>query len=116
LAQHSKLSIGTVTAVGRTLNQRTLAAAEATFVAQGELMEITGDGGANTVTTITQGLTGQILMLVFVDALVTIANNDAHGANTIDLVGGANLTSADDTTLTLFFDGTSWYEIARSVN
>jgi len=79
-------------------------------------MVITGDGGGNNVATITGGITGQILILTFVDALVTMVNNDAHAANTIDLVGGANLVSADDTTLVLFFDGTSWYELSRSVN
>ena len=42
---------------------------------------------------------------------------DAHTADTIDLAGTAtNLTSADDTTLELIHDGTSWYEISRSVN
>ncbi len=100
----------------RTMTPTTLGAAATTFAVTGELMEITGDVGGNNVATITGGLTGQILVLIFVDALVTIVNNDGHGANTIDLTGGANLVSADDTTLTLIFDGTSWYELSRSVN
>jgi len=80
-------------------------------------MEITGDGGANVVATITGGATGQMLTLFFVDGFVTITDTDAHGANTVDLVGAAtDLVSADDTTLTLMFDGTSWYELSRSVN
>ena len=57
------------------------------------------------------------MLLVFVDGNVTITDTDAHTANTVDLAGVAtDLTSADDTTLLLFFDGTSWYEVSRSVN
>jgi len=85
-----------------------------TFAVTGEAMVITGDGGGNTVATITGGKTGQILILTFVDALVTITDTDAHTANTIDL--SAAFVSADDKMLTLFFDGTSWYELSRSTN
>ena len=49
------------------------------------------------------------------DGLVTIVDDNTHAANTIDIVG-ANTTFADDATLTLIFDGTSWYELTRSVN
>ena len=101
-------------AFGRTKSTTTLGVGAATFAASGEFMQITGDGGGNNVTTITGGYTGQILVLLFVDGNVTMTNNDAHTANTLDLNG--NLVSADDTTLTLIFDGTSWYELARSVN
>jgi hypothetical protein len=100
----------------RTITAETLGVGATTFAVTGEAMEITGDGGGNNVATITGGLTGQILILTFVDALVTIVNDDTHAANTIDLVAAANLTSADDTTLMLFFNGTSWYELSRSVN
>jgi len=80
-------------------------------------MTITGDGGGNTVATITGAHSGELLTLIFVDALVTITDTDAHTANTVDLAGTAtNLTSADDTTLQLVFNGTSWYETSRSVN
>lgn len=100
--------------VSRTITGETLGVGVATFTVVGEAMEITGDGGANAVTTITGGVTGQILILTFVDGFVTMTNDDGHGANTLDLAG--NLVSADDSMLTLFFDGTSWYELARSVN
>jgi len=103
-------------AVKRTITATGLAAGVATFACVGEAMTITGDALGNLVTTITGAVTGQILILTFVDALVTIVNDDTHAANTIDIVGGANLVSADDTTLMLFFDGTSWYELSRSVN
>jgi hypothetical protein len=79
-----------------------------------DFVTLTGDGGSNTISTITGGVTGQTLTMLFVDGLVTITDTDAHGANTVDLSAG--FTSADDTILTLIFDGTSWYEISRSVN
>ncbi len=75
---------------------------------------MTGDAGGNTVTTITAGVTGQTLTLLFVDTDVTITDDNTHAANTIDL--SAAFVSADDTTLQLLFDGTSWYETSRSVN
>ena len=92
----------------------TLAAAATVIVATSNTMTITGDGGANTVATITGGLSGQVLTLIFVDGNVTITDTDAHTANTVDL--SAAFTSADDTVIQLIFDGTSWYEINRSVN
>jgi len=100
--------------VKRTLTASTLAAAATAIAVTGEAMVITGDAGTNTVATITGGATGQTLILLFVDGLVTITDTDAHTANTVDL--SAAFTSADDTTLTLLFDGTSWYELSRSVN
>lgn len=105
------LAAGKVT---RTLTASTLGVGATAIAVTGEAMVITGDGGANTVATITGGATGQLLILTFVDALVTITDTDAHTANTVDL--SAAFVSADDKTLTLFFDGTSWYELARSVN
>lgn len=93
----------------------TVGAAAATFAVDSNYVKVTGDAGGNTVTTITGGVTGQLLVLEFQDALVTIANDNTHAANTIDLVG-ANTTFADDATLTLIFDGVSFYELARSVN
>ncbi len=85
-----------------------------TFAVTGEAMIIDGDVGGNTIATITGGVTGQTLILLFVDASVTITDDNTHAANSVDL--SAAFVSADDTTLTLFFDGTSFYELARSVN
>jgi len=101
-------------AVQRTITASTLGAGAVTFAAVGEVMQITGDALANTIATITGGVTGQILMLVFVDGLVTVTDDNTHAANTVDLSGA--FVSADDTTLMLLFDGTSWYELSRSVN
>jgi hypothetical protein len=92
----------------------TLAAAATTIAVTSQFVTVTGDAGANTVATITGGLTGVPYVFLFVDALVTITDTAAHTANTVDL--STSFTSADDTTLALIYDGTSWYEISRSVN
>lgn len=92
----------------------TLGAAATTFAVTSGFAEMTGDGGGNTVATITGGVAGMPLTLLFTDANITITDTDAHTANTVDL--SAAFTSADDTTLTLISDGTSWYEVSRSVN
>jgi len=101
-------------AIGVANEAVTVAAAATTFAVDSNLVTLTGDAGGNTVATITGGVSGQLLTLIFVDALVTITDNNTHAANSIDL--SAAFTSADDTTLQLVFDGTSWYEISRSVN
>ena len=92
----------------------TLGAGVTTFAVAADAMVITGDGGGNTIATITGGRLGQFLLLEFVDTDVTITDTDAHTANTVDL--SAAFTSADDTILLLWFDGTSWYEVSRSAN
>ena len=92
----------------------TCGGAATTFAVDSNLVTVTGDAGANTIATITGGVAGQLVTLIFVDALVTVTDTDAHTANTVDL--SAAFTSADDTVLQLVFDGTSWYEVSRSVN
>ena len=91
-----------------------LGAAATTFATTSNVMTITGDGGANTIATITGANSGQYLILIFVDGLVTLTDDNGHGANTLDL--SAAFTSVDDTTINLIYDGTSWYEVSRSVN
>lgn len=98
------------------LQSKTLAASDTTFALTSNIITLTGDAGANTLATITGAGIG-IYTILFVDGLITVTDDEANTANTIDLVGtGADLTSADDTTLTLMFDGTSFYEVSRSVN
>ena len=92
----------------------TLGVGVTTFNIEGNLVTVTGDGGANTIATITGGYAGKEITLLFVDALVTITDTDAHTANTVDL--SAAFTSADDTILKLIHNGVSWYEVSRSVN
>jgi hypothetical protein len=84
-----------------------------TFLTQSNLMSITGNG-ANVIATITGGLNGQHLILIFSDALVTITDDNSHAANTVDLT--AAFVSVDDAVLTLVFDGVSWYEVSRALN
>jgi len=91
-----------------------LGAAAVTFSAATNFVTVTGDGGTNTIATITSGTTGETLTLLFTDALVTVTDNDTHSADSVDL--NAAFTGADDTTLVLLYDGTSWYELSRSVN
>ena len=92
----------------------TLGVAATTFVTTSNVMQVTGDGGANTIATITGALSGQYLIMIFVDGNVTITDDNTHAANSVDL--SAAFTGADDTTLHLIYDGTSWYELSRSVN
>lgn len=75
---------------------------------------VVGDAGGNTISTITGGIMGQTLTLLFVDALITITDDNTHTINSVDL--NSAFISADDKTLMLLFDGISWYEISRSVN
>lgn len=99
---------------GSPMSTLTLGVAVTTFAADSNVMEITGDAGTNTIATITAGLAGQLLTLIFTDGNVTITDDNTHAANTVDL--SAAFTSADDTVLQLVYDGTSWYEVSRSVN
>jgi hypothetical protein len=92
----------------------TLAAAVTTFAVTGAFAVVTGDAGANTIATITGGRTGQRLALLFVDALVTVTDDNTHAANSVDL--SAAFVSVADITLELIHNGTSWYELSRSVN
>jgi hypothetical protein len=116
LGANDHLDLLTTSKIVGTMNALTLGAGAVTFAAAGMAMVITGDGGANVIATITGGTAGQTLLLEFVDANVTITDTAGHAANTIDLLAAADLVSADDTFLLLVFDGTSWYEICRSVN
>jgi len=92
----------------------TVAAAATTFAIASNVVIVTGDAGGNTVATITGGAAGQVLVLIFVDALVTITDTAAATANTVNL--SAAFTSAANTVLQLVHNGTKWLEVSRSVN
>lgn len=92
----------------------TLPNAATSFASQSNCMTITGDVGSNVIATITGGFSGQEMSLIFVDGLTTITDNGTHTLNTIDL--SAAFVSAAGTVLKLLFDGTSWYEVSRSIN
>ncbi len=97
--------------------KRDLVASGTTFAMTSNIMELSA-AGAITIETITAAPTnGATLTLIFVDGNITIADDDTHQATEVDLAGTAtNFVGADDTTLTLVYDGTSWYETSRSVN
>ena len=97
-----------------TTKTRTLGSAVTTFVAVGNKIKLTGDGGSNTIATITGGIDGMTLTLTFVDALITLTDDNTSTANTINL--SAAFTSTANDILVLEFDGTSWREVSRSVN
>jgi len=92
-----------------TARTTTLGVAATTFPVFSNVMTMTGDGGGNTVATITGANSGMLLSLIFTDANITITDDNSHAANTVDLP--ASFSSADDKTLLLVFDGTSWYSI-----
>jgi len=75
---------------------------------------ITGDGGGNTVATITGKSDGYVLRLLFVDNKVTITDTNAATADTVNL--SAAFTSSANAVMTLISDGTKWFECSRSVN
>lgn len=107
----------TAAMMGNTAQQTiTLGAGATTLAVSSNVVTVTGDGGANTIGTITGAVVG-VYVFIFVDANVTITDTDAHTADTVDLAGTAtNFTSADDKTLTLVYDGTSWYQTSTSTN
>ena len=113
----SDATVKATTMVGNVAQQTiTLGVGAVTFAVTSNVVTVTGDGGANTLATITGGIVG-IYTFIFVDALVTITDTDAHTANTVDLAGTAtNFTSADDKVLQLVFDGVSFYQISVSAN
>lgn len=92
----------------------TLAAGATALAITSDTVKVTGDALGNTIATITGGLSGQRLTLIFVDNLVTITDTAATTANTVNL--SAAFTSAANTTLTLVFDNNKWFEVSRSVN
>ena len=72
--------------------------------------------GLGTLNTITGAEEGQKIVIIFQDTL-TVTDNDSATSNTINLQGStSNFAAGQYDTLQLIYDGTSWYEISRSVN
>lgn len=92
----------------------TLGAAATTFAVTSNVMVITADAGGNTIATITAGVSGQILTLIFTDALTTITDDATGAADTINL--SAAFTSTANDVLTLVHNGASFFEVSRSIN
>jgi hypothetical protein len=68
-------------------------------------------GSVTTITDFTSETPGQILEILFTNSNVTIA----HGTP-IKLAGGVNFVGTANDILRLRSDGTTWYEVSRSVN
>ena len=109
---------GNIVSAGKVANTAiftTLGAGATTFAVTNSFVRLTGNAGTNTIATITGGVSGQTLVLMFADALVTITNSDSIiSPNTIDL--SAAFTSSARDTLTLIHDGNKWIETSRSIN
>lgn len=92
----------------------TLGTGVTTFAVTSNYIAVTGDGGGNTIATITGASVVGEYLFRFVDGLVTITDTEDETANSVDL--SAAFTSADDVILKLYFNGTSFWEVSRSVN
>ncbi len=102
---------GNVTTAGKVSNTKvstTLAAAATTLAVTNNFVAVTGDAGTNILATITGGVSGQSV------TLVTITDDGSATANTVNL--SAAFASTANDTVTLIFDGTSWFEVSRSLN
>jgi len=77
-------------------------------VAAGNMFNI-NNGGATTITALDDGVNGQVVYLLCVDAITVFTDG-----GTLFLAGGFTCTAND--TLTLVFNGTNWFELDRSVN
>lgn len=82
----------------------------------GNVFHITGTTQINAITT-TNWQAGSEIILIF-DASVTVKNNTAGGGGTavMLLAGAADFSATANDVLKLIYDGTSWYEVSRSVN
>lgn len=64
-----------------------------------------------TITAFDDGAAGQPILIIFVNTATIITD----GAN-LNLQGGINFSGTADDTMNLIYDGTSWFEVCRSVN
>ena len=69
------------------------------------------NSGATTITMFDDGVPGQVIEIVFTDTNTTVTD----GGNLL-LQGAGNFTSSANDMMRLRFNGTSWFEVSRSVN
>ena len=93
--------------------QFTFPAGATSFDVASSYMVLTAQA-AVTIATIKGGREGMTLTLEFTDANVTITDTGTGAADTVNL-SGAFTSSADDI-IQIRYNGTSWREVARSVN
>ena len=93
----------------------TAAANDLTLPGTGNFIKITGNTQINAITTL-NWQAGSVVTLWFTGT-PTVKNNTAGGAGTakIFLNGSVDLAAANNTMLTLVYDGTEWQEISRKV-
>lgn len=82
----------------------------------GNVFHITGETQINAITT-SNWQAGSEITLIF-DSTPTVKNNTAGGAGTaiMLLAGGSDFEPTENDVLKLVYDGTSWFEVSRSVN
>ncbi len=72
---------------------------------------------AETILTITGGLSGQFLVLQHEDSDCTLNDTDDDTADQIDMLGANNdLAGAADLMVLLYYNGTSWKALSESAN
>lgn len=117
---YTGLTAGTITVSSARLKAakgaNVASAGDLTLGADGNTFHITGTTTINAITT-TNWQAGSEIILIF-DASVTVKNNTAGGASTavMLLAGAADFAATANDVLKLVYDGTSWYEVSRSVN
>lgn len=101
--------LGTTTFTASNGTIPTFADADATPSVRGSNVWISSASDDTTITTFDDAMAGQFLFLIFTTAHSIIAESG-------NIRLASSFTSSADDTMTLIFDGTNWYEIARSVN
>lgn len=92
----------------------TMGAAATNFAVTRNVVKLVDDGDGSTLTTITGGLAGQLLTIIFDTAQIITVTDGTCTADAI-MIAAAYASTADDT-LTIAYDGTCWREVSRSVN
>lgn len=73
--------------------------------------------GAESISTITGGMTGSLLYLEDTDTDCTLVDDDAPTAsNALNLTGTGNDVGAAGKLVVLIYDGTAWLEVTESAN
>jgi len=102
------------TKTGYTKQTKTFSGGQTSFAVTRNFVEVVGQAGGTTLATITGGIEGIVLSLKFLDALVTVTDDDTGTADTISLSAGFSPSAGS--TLTLLHDGNKWFELSRSTN
>lgn len=87
-----------------------------TLGTDGNVFHITGTTTINAITT-ANWQAGSEIILIF-DSTPTVKNNTAGGGGTavMLLAGAADFSATANDVLKLVYDGTSWFEVSRSIN